>query len=272
MESFRNQEGQPRQRIVVSLGNASLPEKELKIMAKILDRKIHHPNDFFSHKQEMVSLSEAATNWIDRIYRQIVRDARYCQSQSVGNNSSMSSQSSHSPSSGISQSSDPFIQGVQIDWIEHENSAVLGTLLPVKAAWESLQISQCLRQLGFSDMQITAAAANIINRLIEPCSEHSLVGWIATTALPELLGEGVLDFDHKRFYRISDKLLKNKDCIEAHLRLQSRKLFTLERTVILYDLTNTYFEGQALGNKKAQRGNSKEKRRWKLRTRAKAKK
>ena len=150
VESFRNQEGQPRQRIVVSLGNASLPEKELKIMAKILDRKIHHPNDFFSHEQEMVPLSEAATNWIDRIYRQIVRDARYCQSQSVGNNSSMSSQSSHSPNSGISQSSDPFIQGVQIDWIEHENSAVLGTLLPVKAAWESLQISQCLRQLGFS--------------------------------------------------------------------------------------------------------------------------
>jgi hypothetical protein len=149
---------------------------------------------------------------------------------------------------------------VQIDWIEHENSAVLGTLLPVKAAWESLQISQCLRNLGFSDMQITAAAANIINRLIEPCSEHSLVRWIATTALPEVLGDDVLDFDHKRFYRISDKLLENKDTIEAHLRCRSGKLFTLERTVILYDLTNTYFEGQALGNKKARRGNSKEKR------------
>ncbi|HIG30980.1 MAG TPA: IS1634 family transposase, partial [Verrucomicrobiales bacterium] len=84
--------------------------------------------------------------------------------------------------------------------------------------------------------------------------------WIATTALPEVLGDDVLDFDHKRFYRISDKLLENKDTIEAHLRCRSGKLFTLERTVILYDLTNTYFEGQALGNKKARRGNSKEKR------------
>jgi hypothetical protein len=124
---------------------------------------------------------------------------------------------------------------VKIDWIEHENSAVLGTLLPVKAAWESLQISQCLGNLGFSDMQITAAAANIINRLIEPCSEHSLVRWIGTTALPELLGDDVLNFDHKRFYRISDKLLENKDTIEAHLRRRSGKLFTPERTVILYD-------------------------------------
>ncbi len=245
---------------MASLGNASFPENELRIIAKILERKLHHPHDFFSHVQEMVPLSEAATNWIDRIYRQIVRDGRYCQSQRVGDNSNLSPQSSPSSSSGTSQTSDPCIEGVQIDWIEHENSAVLGTLLPVKAAWESLQISQCLRNLGFSDMQITAAAANIINRLIEPCSEHSLVRWIATTALPEVLGDDVLDFDHKRFYRISDKLLENKDTIEAHLRCRSGKLFTLERTVILYDLTNTYFEGQALGNKKARRGNSKEKR------------
>jgi transposase len=261
VESFRNEEGLPRQRIVISLGNASLPEKDLKIIAKILERKLRRPNDFFSHEQEMVPLSETTTNWIDRIYRQIVRDGRYCQSQPVGDNNSLSPQSSYnSQCSGACRISDPFTEEVQIDAIEHENSAVLGTLLPVKAAWESLRISQCLEQLGFSDMQITAAAANIINRLIEPCSEHSLVRWIGTTALPELLGEGVLDFDHKRFYRISDKLLKNKDYIEAHLRDQSRKLFSLERTVILYDLTNTYFEGQALSNRKAQRGNSKEKR------------
>ena len=161
VESFRNGEGRPRQRIVASLGNASFPEDELKVIAKIIERKLHHPHDFFSHKQEMVPLSEAATDWIDRIYRQIVRDGRYCQFQPVGDNSNLSPQSSHSPGSGISQTSDPFIEGVQMDAIEHENSAVLGTLLPVKAAWESLQISQCLRQLGFSDMQIIAAAAKL---------------------------------------------------------------------------------------------------------------
>ncbi len=49
MESFRNEEGLPRQRIVISLGNAPLPEKDLKIIAKILERKLRRPNDFFSH-------------------------------------------------------------------------------------------------------------------------------------------------------------------------------------------------------------------------------
>lgn len=70
----------------------------------------------------------------------------------------------------------------------------------------------------------------------------------------------MLKFDHKHFYRISDKLLQNQEAMEAHLRGRSQKLFSLERTIILYDLTNTYFEGQALGNPKAKRAKSKEKR------------
>ena len=37
-------------------------------------------------------------------------------------------------------------------------------------------------------------------------------------------------------------------------------MFNLDRTILLYDLTNSYFEGAALGNPKAKRGHSKEKR------------
>ena len=260
MESFRNNEGQPRQRVLASLGNASLPDAELKIIAQILKRKLRHEGDLFSDGQGVASLSKSATYWIDRIYRQVVRDERYCQPQAVSDTGNLSPPSAQSPCSGDCRSSGHLVDGVQIDEIEHENSSMLGPLLPVKAAWESLRISQCLRELGFSEKQITAAAANIISRLVEPSSEHSLVRWIPTTALPELLGDEVLNFDHQRFYRISDKLLKNQDAIEAYLRDQSRKLFAVERTIILYDLTNTYFEGQAMGNKKAKRGNSKEKR------------
>jgi len=254
VESFRNEEGQPRQRIVVSLGNASLPEDELKLIAKVLERKLRHQGDFFSQEQEAAQLSAVAAYWVDRIYRQIVRDGRFCQAQSVSDTEGMSPSSSTLTHSGT-----PF-EAVRIDEIEHENSAVLGPLLPVKAAWESLRMSQCLRDLGFSNKQIAASAASVMGRLVEPSSEYALVRWIPTTALPELLGDAVLGFDHKRFYRISDKLLKNKELIEAHLRHHSQKVFGLDRTIILYDLTNTYFEGEALRNEKAKRGKSKEKR------------
>ena len=261
VEAFRNEEGQPRQRIVICLGDASLPgERERKLIAKVLERKLRHPQDFFSGSPEMVSLSEATAGWIDRIYRRIIRDGRYCQVQPVGDTGDLSSASSCGFPCEGSKISGALLEDVLVDDIEHEHSAMLGPLLPVKAAWESLGISQCLRELGFGKRQIVAASANIISRLVEPSSEYSLVSWIPTTALPELLGEDVLEVDHKRFYRISDKLLENHEAIESHLRRKSRKLFPVDRTVMLYDLTNTYFEGDCLGNKKARRGNSKEKR------------
>jgi transposase len=55
-------------------------------------------------------------------------------------------------------------------------------------------------------------------------------------------------------------LYENKTEIEAHLRIKEKDLFSLNETIILYDLTNTYFEGQAASNSKAKFGRSKEKR------------
>jgi transposase len=48
--------------------------------------------------------------------------------------------------------------------------------------------------------------------------------------------------------------------LEAHLRERTQSLFNLDRRILLYDLTHSYFEGEALANPKAQRGKSKEKR------------
>ena len=209
VESFRNAEGQPRQRIVVSLGCASLPEDELKFIAKVLERKLRHQRDFFSQQQDAAQLSEEAAWWVDRIYRKIARAGRFCQPQSVGDTEGMPPSSPPSTAPGSPPDSPGLIETVRLNEIEHENSSMLGPLLPVKAAWESLRISQCLQDLGFSRKQIAAAAATVMSRLIDPSSEYALVRWIPTTALPELLGDAVLGFDHKGFYRISDKLLKN---------------------------------------------------------------
>jgi transposase len=55
-------------------------------------------------------------------------------------------------------------------------------------------------------------------------------------------------------------LLKNKKAIEDHLRSKESSLFDLTERIILYDLTNTFFEGSGKYNDKARFGNSKEKR------------
>ena len=61
-------------------------------------------------------------------------------------------------------------------------------------------------------------------------------------------------------YRASDALMRHRDAIEDHLFGAIQSLFDVEQTVTLYDLTNTYFEGGAAANSKAQYGRSKEKR------------
>jgi transposase len=61
-------------------------------------------------------------------------------------------------------------------------------------------------------------------------------------------------------YRVSDQLLKHQTALEGFLADQEQSLFDLNRCIVLYDLTNTYFEGQCAGNPKAQFGRSKEKR------------
>ena len=60
-------------------------------------------------------------------------------------------------------------------------------------------------------------------------------------------------------YTISDRLLKHQSALEAFLAVQEQTLFDLNRSIVLYDLTNTYFEGQCAQNPKAQFGRCKEK-------------
>jgi hypothetical protein len=50
------------------------------------------------------------------------------------------------------------------------------------------------------------------------------------------------------FCRVSDLLLDRQNAIEEHLRECQRNLFNLTRTVLLYDLTNTHFEGLCRAN------------------------
>jgi transposase len=100
----------------------------------------------------------------------------------------------------------------------------------------------------------------VMNRLIKPKSEHAMPGWIRGTALEDILGRDFSRLSHHTLYRNLDRLHPNREKIESALAEQERDLFNLDRSVLLYDVTSTYFEGQALGNEKAKRGYSRDKR------------
>ena len=63
-----------------------------------------------------------------------------------------------------------------------------------------------------------------------------------------------------RLYRASDALMAHREAIEHHLFNRAMDLFDLHPTITFYDLTNTFFEGEARLQPKARRGHSKDKR------------
>lgn len=124
-----------------------------------------------------------------------------------------------------------------------------------------LGAADIFRSVGLNSRQIAIAQGLIIGRMAAPGSELATERWLKEQSA---LGE-LLDFDFETIplmslYRTSDQLIRHQEAIEKALFGRINNLFSLPTTVTLYDLTNTYFEGELRGNAKAQRGHSKEKR------------
>ena len=124
-----------------------------------------------------------------------------------------------------------------------------------------LGFEDILSAVGMNRSQRMAAIGSIIGRMAQPASEDATFTWLKrATSLGELLEFDFEAMSSIRLYRASDQLIRNREAIEQALFSRIHDLFSLETTVTLYDLTNTYFEGEAGCNKKAKHGHSKEKR------------
>jgi transposase len=118
-----------------------------------------------------------------------------------------------------------------------------------------------LTELGVNGVMRAAIIGNVIGRMAKPSSELSTWNWLKNqSALGELLDFDFEAMPHTRLYHASDVLIKHKTAIENHIFSTVQNLFGLDETVTLYDLTNTYFEGDIESNPQAKRGRSKEKR------------
>jgi transposase len=99
----------------------------------------------------------------------------------------------------------------------------------------------------------------LIGRLCEPSSElHIAEHFYRQSALSDLLGVPVDKVDDNRLYRGLDELLPHKPDLEKFLKERFGELFAIEYDLLLYDVTSTYFEGQANANPLAKRGYSRD--------------
>ena len=235
----RDHDGKVRQHIILSLGNVPIPDELRKTIA-------HEVENRMNGYQRLMALDQEVAEWVDFILKKLEDEGKL---PPVGHHE-------------LESVPAMVVDGILFGQIEHENGTLLGPLLPLESAWNSLGISCLLKKHKFSSRQINSAKISIFNRLLDPGSENELLSWAKTTSLNEVLGEKIELSGEDRFYRVSDKLLACRDELEVHLRDREQDLFNLSRTIVLYYLTNSYFEGEAAANPKAMRSaNSKEKRR-----------
>jgi len=163
--------------------------------------------------------------------------------------------------SSVNRPSGGDIQSVDVDSLELVQPRSVGVEHIGLWAMEQLGFERLLEDVGLNGPQRAAAMGLIIGRMAAPGSELATHRWLKqTSALGELISCDYTSMSLMQLYRSSDYLMRHRDSIEKVLFNRVADLFGLACTVTLYDLTNTYFEGAATTNPKAQRGRSKEKR------------
>jgi len=120
--------------------------------------------------------------------------------------------------------------------------------------WQQLDLDTVLAGAGLSARTRVLTEIMTLNRLVSPLSEHAMPDWVRRTALADLLGESFDTLVDESLYQNLDRLHPQRVEIERALAERERTLFNLDARLFLYDLTSTYFEGQALQNPQAQRG------------------
>jgi transposase len=152
---------------------------------------------------------------------------------------------------------------VRLKGIRIERSRRFGDVYLALALWRGTGLEElCERLLPAGKERISwakMAAVLVAARLCEPSSElHIAEDWYRRTALSDLLQLEDDQVNKDRLYRALDHLLLHKEALEAHLSRRCGELFAVENEVLLYDVTSTYFEGQAEANPLARRGYSRD--------------
>lgn len=135
----------------------------------------------------------------------------------------------------------------------------------VNQLWEQWQLSDAFTfdiTRGTLSTDLVAKIL-VINRCLEPCSHYSVPAWIKTTAMPEILGENVLELNDDKIYYELSKIQQNQPAIENFLFKKTYEQDPQSYDYVNYDLSSSYFVGfkcnlSAYGRSKDQKANCKQ--------------
>ena len=236
VESVRTEKG-PRQRTLLYMGpHIDLPEGDHQLLAQRIEGIIKNHPLLLPYPDPIERLAQSyASQVIDRL--------------------------STSSDTLLPEAQEHEFVKIDINSIEQSNPRSVGAEDLMLRMAHQLQLPEQLQGLGLSKVDVSLTLGSIIARAVHPDSERSTYAWLCNDSG---LGE-LIDFDFNkvpmgRLYKASDKLLKHKEGLESYLETVECAFHGYTSTLALYDLTNTYMEGQNKANSKARHGYSKEKR------------
>ena len=234
VESYRNAEGRVCHRTILNIGfiDDDYNTEQLNQTARIL-------TDRYEQKQPLFEPTDTAVIELAEIlWKRIIKDKRL-------------DLTLHSPTS----------RQIDADTMRHSNVREIGSEWICHQTLEDLGIGKVLAEAGFTEEQIQLAATQIVSRAVYPASELKTASWIKeNSAIGELTGYDYEKITKDKLYESALRLYAVKDQLEQHLSHTTNELFDISDKIVLYDLTNTYFEGQYSRSELAKYGRSKEKR------------
>jgi len=246
VESYRNADHRVCHRTILNAGYLDeLTTDQLNLIQKIVTAKATN------HEQPLFELpftdDPKVIHYVDKFYNRMVAEKRI--------DVLVENQEKRALKSGKD------LQTIDINSIRNKDVREIGAEWLSYQAMAQLQISSFLKLRGWDEDDIKLAQSHIISRAVYPASELKTTRWIKeNSSVCEVTGYEMGALTKDRLYRISKKLYFEKEQLENHLSARTNELFDIEDKIVLYDLTNTYFEGRKLGSRLAQYYRSKEKR------------
>ena len=246
VESYRNHNDRVCHRTILNAGYLDeLTTDQLNTIQKILTTKANNSDQPLFE----IPYSEDPTviQYVEKFYNRMVAEKRI--------DVLVEKQTKKPSKSGKD------LQTIDINSLRNKDVREVGSEWMCYQTMEQLRITSFLKRQGWDEDDIKLAQSHIISRAVYPASELETTRWIReNSSVCELTGYDIDAITKDRLYHISKKLYAEKDALEQHLSMRTNELFDIEDKIMLYDLTNTYFEGRKLGSKIAKYGRSKEKR------------
>jgi transposase len=150
------------------------------------------------------------------------------------------------------------LSGVRVERVRDFGQVYLGLSL-----WRRLGLHTVLKEIiqaGQEEVpwELTACVLTLARFCGQRSELEVAERWYADSVLEDLLGVPLSQVNEARLYRGLDVLHEHKERLCQHLLGKYRDWFGVQFEFLLYDVTSTYFEGQALGNEKAARGYSRD--------------